>query len=156
MRPDRILVGEVRGAEALDMLQAMNSGHEGSLSTIHANDTREALARLEMMAAMAGFNLPVPVVRQYIATGIRLIVHVVRLKSGLRKVVRISEIVGVSDGEFVVEDVFRFDRDETGTVGVADGRFTSTGYLPRCRKRMKAAGVNVSDWWFSNSSQSVE
>lgn len=156
MRPDRILVGEVRGAEALDMLQAMNSGHEGSLSTIHANDTREALARLEMMAAMAGFNLPVPVVRQYIATGIRLIVHVARLKSGLRKVVRISEIVGVEDGEFVVEDVFRFDRDDTGTVGVADGTFNSTGYLPRCRSRMRAAGVNVSDWWFSNSAHATE
>ncbi|MGZ0171993.1 MAG: CpaF family protein [Planctomycetales bacterium] len=153
MRPDRILVGEVRGAEALDMLQAMNSGHEGSLSTIHANDTREALARLEMMAAMAGFNLPVPVVRQYIAAGIRLIVHVARLKSGERKVVRISEIAGVEDGEFIVQDVFRFERDEITTTS---GAFSSTGYLPRCRTRMKAAGVNVSDWWFSKSSQPVE
>jgi len=156
MRPDRILVGEVRGAEALDMLQAMNSGHEGSLSTIHANDTREALARLEMMAAMAGFNLPVPVVRQYIAAGIRLIVHVARLKSGRRKVVRISEIVGVDDGEFVVEDVFRFDRDDFSAVGVAEGVFKSTGYLPRCRSRMKAAGVDVSDCWFSSSTQATE
>ncbi|NQV27856.1 MAG: CpaF family protein [Rhodopirellula sp.] len=153
MRPDRIMVGEVRGAEALDMLQAMNSGHEGSLSTIHANDTREALARLEMMAAMAGFNLPVPVVRQYIAAGIRLIVHVARLKNGERKVVRISEIAGVEDGEFIVQDVFRFERDEITTT---TGAFRSTGYLPRCRTRMKAAGVNVSDWWFSNSSQPVE
>ena len=151
MRPDRILIGEVRGAEALDMLQAMNSGHEGSLSTIHANDTREALARLEMMAAMAGFNLPVAVVRQYIATGIRLIVHVARLKSGQRKVVRISEIVGVSDGEFVVEDVFRFERDDSA----AGGSFVSTGYLPDCRNRMKAEGVDVSDWWFSNASEPV-
>lgn len=153
MRPDRILVGEVRGAEALDMLQAMNSGHEGSLSTIHANDTREALARLEMMAAMAGFNLPVDVVRQYIAAGIRLIVHVARLKSGERKVVRISEIAGVEDGEFVVEDVFRFECADTGS---NTGVFRSTGYLPRCRNRMKASGVNVSDWWFSNSTKSVE
>ena len=151
MRPDRILVGEVRGAEALDMLQAMNSGHEGSLSTIHANDTREALARLEMMAAMAGFNLPVSVVRQYIATGIRLIVHVARLKSGQRKVVRISEISGVEDGEFVVEDVFRFERDNSS----GDGSFVSTGYIPNCQTRMKAAGVNVSDWWFSNSPEPV-
>ena len=153
MRPDRFLVGEVRGAEALDMLQAMNSGHEGSLSTIHANDTREALARLEMMAAMAGFNLPVAVVRQYIAAGIRLIIHVARLKSGERKVVRISEITGVENGDFVVEDVFRFERAEVGT---SEGVFSSTGYLPRCRTRMKASGVNVSDWWFSNSSKSVE
>ena len=153
MRPDRILVGEVRGAEALDMLQAMNSGHEGSLSTIHANDTREALARLEMMAAMAGFNLPVEVVRQYISAGIRLIVHVARLKSGERKVVRISEIAGVEDGDFVVEDVFRFECADTGS---RPGTFKSTGYLPRCRARMKASGVNVSDWWFSNSSNSGE
>jgi len=152
MRPDRILVGEVRGAEALDMLQAMNSGHEGSLSTIHANDTREALARLEMMAAMAGFNLPVPVVRQYIAAGIRLIVHVARLKTGERKLARISEIVDVADGDFVVEDVFRFERDQSGSSGV----FSSTGYVPRCCKRMEASGVNVSDWWFSNSSIPVE
>lgn len=151
MRPDRILIGEVRGAEALDMLQAMNSGHEGSLSTIHANDTREALARLEMMAAMAGFNLPVSVVRQYIATGIRLIVHMARLKDGQRKVVRISEIVGVSDGEFVVEDVFRFDRDDSPS----GGSFLSTGYLPDCRNRMKSEGVDVSDWWFSNASEPV-
>lgn len=153
MRPDRILVGEVRGAEALDMLQAMNSGHEGSLSTIHANDTREALARLEMMAAMAGFNLPVEVVRQYIAAGIRLIVHVARLKSGERKVVRISEIAGVEDGDFVVEDIFRFECPDMGSRA---GVFKSTGYMPRCRTRMKASGVNVSDWWFSNSSKSVE
>lgn len=151
MRPDRILIGEVRGAEALDMLQAMNSGHEGSLSTIHANDTREALARLEMMAAMAGFNLPVSVVRQYIATGIRLIVHMARHKDGQRKVVRISEIVGVSDGEFVVEDVFRFDRDDSPS----GGSFLSTGYLPDCRNRMKSEGVDVSDWWFSNASEPV-
>ncbi len=156
MRPDRILVGEVRGAETLDMLQAMNSGHEGSLSTIHANDTREALARLEMMAAMAGFNLPVAVVRQYIAAGIRLIVHVARLKSGKRKVVRISEIVGVENGDFVVEDVFRFERTDAGLSADVDGVFKSTGYLPRCRARMKASGVDVSDWWFSNSAKPVE
>ncbi len=110
-----------------------------------------ALARLEMMAAMAGFNLPVSVVRQYIATGIRLIVHVARLKSGQRKVVRISEISGVEDGEFVVEDVFRFERDDSA----GDGSFVSTGYIPNCRTRMKAAGVNVSDWWFSNSPEPV-
>ncbi|MFT5093684.1 MAG: pilus assembly protein CpaF, partial [Porticoccaceae bacterium] len=92
-------------------------------------------------------------VRQYIAAGIRLIVHVARLKSGERKVVRISEIAGVEDGEFIVQDVFRFERDEITTTS---GAFSSTGYLPRCRTRMKAAGVNVSDWWFSKSSQPVE
>src|SRR6185436_19500450 len=100
MRPDRIIVGEVRGAEVWDMLQAMNTGHEGSLTTIHANDTRDALARLEMMVAMAGFELPVPVVRQYIASGIKLIVHLARLKGGSRRVTRVSEIVGVKNGEY--------------------------------------------------------
>ena len=94
MRPDRIIVGEVRGAEALDMLQAMNTGHEGSLTTIHANDTRDALARLEMMVAMTGFELPIPVVRQYVAAGIKIVVHLSRLKGGIRRAMRISEIVG--------------------------------------------------------------
>ena len=93
MRPDRIIVGEVRGAEALDMLQAMSTGHEGSLTTIHANDTRDALARLEMMVMMAGFEMPVPVIRQYIASAIGLVVQLARLKGGPRKVVRVSEIV---------------------------------------------------------------
>jgi pilus assembly protein CpaF len=109
-----------------------------------------------MMAAMAGFNLPVPVVRQYIAAGIRLIVHVARLKSGERKVVRISEIAGVKDGEFIVEDVFRFERDDINTPGTIGGEFRATGYLPKCRARMKASGVNISDWWFSEPPQSVE
>src|SRR6187549_3713148 len=94
MRPDRIIIGEVRGAEALDMLQAMNTGHEGSLTTIHANDTRDALARLEMMVMMAGFEIPVPVIRQYISSAITLVVHLARLKGGPRKVTKITEVVG--------------------------------------------------------------
>ncbi len=143
MRPDRIIVGEVRGAEALDMLQAMNTGHEGSLTTIHANDSRDALSRLEMMVAMAGYELPVPVVRQYVASGIGLVVHVGRLKGGVRRVLRISEIVDVVDGEFVVEDVFGFEQTGIDAEGRATGEFYATGYVPRCLQRFEAAGITL-------------
>ncbi|MCA9249298.1 MAG: CpaF family protein, partial [Planctomycetales bacterium] len=105
MRPDRIIVGEVRGAEVWDMLQAMNTGHEGSLTTIHANSARDALARLEMMVAMSGFELPISVVRQYIASGIRVIVHAARLAGGPRRVTQVSEIVGVENDQYVLEDI---------------------------------------------------
>jgi pilus assembly protein CpaF len=141
MRPDRIIVGEVRGPEAMDMLQAMNTGHEGSLTTIHANDVPDALARLEMMVAMAGFELTVPVVRQYIATGIKLVVHVSRLKGGARCVTRISEIVGIEQGEFRLEDIFRFEQSGVDADGAAQGEFLTTGYQPVCLRRFQAAGV---------------
>jgi len=141
MRPDRILVGEVRGAEALDMLQAMNTGHEGSLTTIHANDTRDALSRLEMMVAMAGFELPVDVVRQYVAAGITLVVHVARLKGGVRKVTRISEITGATSGEYQLHDVFRFKRRGLDGQGAARGDFNPCGYQPQCLTRFEDAGL---------------
>ena len=156
MRPDRILVGEVRGGEALDMLQAMNSGHEGSLSTIHANDTREALARLEMMVAMAGFELPVAVVRQYIAAGIRLIVHVNRLKGGARKVVRVSEIAAVDHGEFVVQDLFGYRQTGLDDDGVAQGDFYATGCRPKCLDRLSSAGLFLSDSMFEHTDNAPE
>jgi pilus assembly protein CpaF len=147
MRPDRIIVGEVRGSEALDMLQAMNTGHEGSLTTIHANDTRDALARLEMMVAMTGYELPVPVVREYIATGIRLVVHLARLKGGARRVMRISEIVGIKDGVYQLEDIFGYE--QTGVQdGNAVGEYYATGYRPACLKRFAAAGIEIPDSLF--------
>lgn len=149
MRPDRILVGEVRGPEALDMLQAMNTGHEGSLTTIHANDTREALARVEMMVAMSGAELPVNVLRQYVSAGIRLVVHVARLKGGVRRVMRVSEIVGVKDNQYHVEDVFGFDQTGVDPSGVATGRFYSTGYRPTCLKRFQTAGIQLPDSMFA-------
>lgn len=129
MRPDRIIIGEVRGAEALDMLQAMNTGHEGSLTTIHANDTRDALNRLEVMVLMAGYEIPVSVIQSYIASAINLLVHVSRLKGGQRRLTRISEIVGVSGGEYEVRDIFGFR--QTGLQdGVAVGEFYATGHAP--------------------------
>lgn len=144
MRPDRILVGEVRGAEALDMLQAMNTGHEGSLTTIHANDTRDALARLEMMVAMTGFELPIKVVRDYIAAGIKLIVHLARLKGGVRRVMRVAEVVGVEHGEFQLQDIFTFRQEGLDEQGIAQGSFHTCGYVPRCVERFADAGVQVS------------
>jgi pilus assembly protein CpaF len=142
MRPDRIIIGEVRGAEALDMLQAMNTGHEGSLTTIHANDTRDALTRLEMMVLMAGFEMPVPVIRQYISSAITLIVQLVRLKGGERKAVRISEIVGLKKRRYVVRDIFGFE--QTGIeAGRAVGNFYATGKAPRLLDRLRASGMEL-------------
>jgi pilus assembly protein CpaF len=137
MRPDRIIIGEVRGAEALDMLQAMNTGHEGSLTTIHANDTRDALARLEMMVMLANFDIPVAVIRQYIFSAINLVVHLSRLKGGPRKVMRVSEIVGSR-----VRDLFRFK--QTGIRnGMAFGEFHALGRKPHFLRRLHAAGIDL-------------
>jgi pilus assembly protein CpaF len=148
MRPDRIIVGEVRGTEALDMLQAMNTGHEGSLTTIHANDCRDALARLEMMVAMSGFELPIPVVRHYIASGISLILHLARLKGGVRRVMQVSEIIGVQDGGFHLEDVFGFEQTGVDDQGIAQGEFYFTGHRPLCLNRLRACGLRLSDSLF--------
>lgn len=141
MRPDRIIIGEVRGGEALDMLQAMNTGHEGSLTTIHANDTADALSRLEMMIAMTGLELPIGVVRQCITSGIQLIVHLARLQGGVRRITRISEIVGVQDGKYRIEDVFCFRQTGVDQNTGALGEFAATGYRPVCVDRFAAAGI---------------
>jgi pilus assembly protein CpaF len=143
MRPDRIIIGEVRGAEALDMLQAMNTGHEGSMTTIHANDTRDALARLEMMVTMAGFDMPLPVIRHYISGALRLVVHLSRLKGGARKVMRISEIRGLRQGRsYVVRDLFGFR--QTGIRdGCAVGEFYATGKPPSFLPRLQVSGIEL-------------
>ncbi|MGD9854442.1 MAG: CpaF family protein [Planctomycetaceae bacterium] len=139
MRPDRIIVGEARGGEVLDMLQAMNTGHDGSMSTVHANDTRDALHRLELMIALSGADLPTHVARQYIASAIQIFVHIARLSNGERKVMRISELSGVTDGEFNIEDIFVFR-----LAGVEDGQvlgsFYATGYEPHCLGRLAMKG----------------
>lgn len=142
MRPDRIILGEVRGGEALDMLQAMNTGHEGSLTTIHANDTLDALSRLEVMVSMAGFDLPVMVVRRYIASAITLVVHVARLQGGVRRVTRVSEINGVADGEYVMQDLFRFHQQGVDEAGRTRGVFAATGQVPQCVRRFEELGVD--------------
>ena len=148
MRPDRILVGEVRGPEALDMLQAMNTGHEGSLTTIHANDTRDALSRLEMMVAMSGIEMPIKVVREYVASGIKLLVHLSRLKGGVRRVMRVTEIVAVENGEYQLQDIFGFRQQGLDAQGRAKCEFYCTGHRPLCVSRFEDAGVSVSDALF--------
>ena len=142
MRPDRIIVGEVRGAEALDMLQAMNTGHEGSLTTIHANDTRDALTRLEMMVMMTGFELPIPVIRQYIGSAIQVIIQLARLKGGRRRVLRISEIAGTEKGDYVLRDLFGF-RQLGLRNGRAHGEYHVTGEKPSFLGRLAASGIDL-------------
>jgi pilus assembly protein CpaF len=148
MRPDRIIIGEVRGAEALDMLQAMNTGHEGSLTTLHANDTTDALTRLEMMVAMTGVDYPVTIVRQYIASGIRLLLQVARLSGGVRRIVRITEITGFKGSQYQTQDLFVYRQRGLDVTGVAKGIFESTGALPTMRDRFEDHGVALQDNWF--------
>jgi len=143
MRPDRIIVGEARGGEVLDMLQAMNTGHDGSMSTVHANDTHDALHRLELMIALSGAELPTSIARQYIASAIQIFVHIARLSNGERKVMRISELTGVKDGEFVLEDVFVFRMAGVEKSGQVVGSFYATGYEPLCLRRMASRGFQI-------------
>jgi len=142
MRPDRIIVGEARGAEVLDMLQAMNTGHDGSMSTVHANNTRETLDRLELMVALAGADLPSTTARRYIANAVDIVIHVTRLHTGERRVSRISEVVGISDNDYQVEDIFvyRLSGEEQGK---AVGSFFATGYEPRSLQRLGMTGVDI-------------
>ncbi len=149
MRPDRIVLGEVRGGEALDMLQAMNTGHEGSLTTIHANDTRDALSRLEVMVSMAGFELPVPVVRKYIASAITLVIHLARLKGGVRRVMRLSEVTGLENGDYVIQDLFGFEQRGADERGIARGHFFATGNVPVFLKRLNQLGIELPEKLFA-------
>ncbi len=148
MRPDRILLGEVRGAEALDMLQAMNTGHEGSLTTIHANDSHDALSRLEVMVSMTGFELPVPVIRSYIASAITVVVHLARLKGGVRRVMQVSEVMGMQDGEYQVQELFGFKQQGLDDGGAAKGAFYATGRQPTFANRLKQAGIEMPETLF--------
>jgi pilus assembly protein CpaF len=149
MRPDRIIVGEVRGPEALDMLQAMNTGHEGSLSTIHANDTRDALSRLEVMVKLAGFELPIDIIRSYVGSAVNVVIQLARLKGGARKVMRVSEIVEVRRKHYVIRDIFGF-RQLGIKKGVAFGEHYATGYEPTFVGRLKAMGIEFSGELFKD------
>jgi pilus assembly protein CpaF len=140
MRPDRIIVGEVRGDEALDMLQAMNTGHDGSLTTIHANSARDALYRLDTMVAMANLNIPARAVKQQIASAINLIVHVSRMADGTRKVTSVTEITGMEEEVISMQDIFVFERTGLDPDGKVCGRFRATGIRPKCSDQLKTAG----------------
>jgi pilus assembly protein CpaF len=143
MRPDRIIVGEVRGEEALDMLQAMNTGHDGSLTTIHANSTRDALGRLETMVAMASLSLPEIATRRQIASAIDLVIQVSRLSDGARKVTSIAEITGVEGDIISMQEIFTFRKTGLAENGTVLGEFTATGIRPRLTERLAASGVNL-------------
>jgi len=143
MRPDRIIVGECRGPEALDMLQAMNTGHDGSMTTIHANDTRDAISRLEMMIGMAGFDLPIWIIRRQVASAIQIIVQVARLAGGVRKVIKISEITGMEGDVISMQDIFGFRQTGVDDDRMTQGHFFSTGIRPQCLERLEVSGAGL-------------
>jgi pilus assembly protein CpaF len=143
MRPDRIVLGEVRGEEAIDMLQAMNTGHDGSLTTIHANSARDALARLETMAAMSGLNLPEKAIRQQSASAINVIVQIARLSDGTRKVLAISEITGMEGDIVTIQDIFAFKKTGIGENGAVLGEYLPSGIRPRCTEQLMTSGIQL-------------
>jgi pilus assembly protein CpaF len=150
MRPDRIIVGECRGGEALDMLQAMNTGHDGSMSTGHANTPRDMLARLETMVLFAGVELPLRAVREQISSAVDLIVHQDRLKDGSRKITNITEVQGMEGDVIVLQDVFMFE--QTGVVeGKVQGRLRPTGVRPRFSEKFEAHGIHLPPRMFGQS-----
>ena len=148
MRPDRIIVGEVRGSEVADMLQAMNTGHEGSIATVHANTPRDALTRLENMMAMAGFNLPPKVMREQISAALRVVVHISRLSDGQRKITSINEISGMEGDIITMQDIFVFQQTGLAKDGTVQGHFKATGVTPLFLERLRTRGVEVSDELF--------
>ena len=151
MRPDRIIVGEVRGAEAVDMLQAMNTGHDGSLTTLHANGPRDALSRLETMISMASLELPERAMRQQVASAVQLVIQISRLSDGSRKVMQISEIVGMEGDVITMQDIFMFEREGVAENDIVLGRFRSSGIRPRCVDRFKAYGIDIGTKLFADA-----
>jgi pilus assembly protein CpaF len=143
MRPDRIIIGEVRGAEALDMLQAMNTGHEGSMTTVHANNARDALRRVENMVSMAGLNFPVHVIRQQMSSALNILVHLNRLTGGRRKVVSIAEITGMENDTICLQDLFRYRQEGLTEDGHARGHYEACGVRPKVLERIKAEGFDL-------------
>jgi pilus assembly protein CpaF len=143
MRPDRIVIGEVRGEEAFDMLQAMNTGHEGSLTTVHANSVRDALARVENMVSMANLNIPERAVRHQIASAIHAVVQIARLSDGTRKVISVSEVTGMDNESIAMQDIFVFDRRGMDENGKVRGVFRATGIRPVFAERLANSGARL-------------
>lgn len=153
MRPDRIILGEVRGPEAIDMLQAMNTGHEGSMVTVHSNTPRDALTRLENMIGMGGMNLPPKVMRQQISSAIGVVVQIARLTDGKRKIVSIQEITGMEGEIITMQEIFKYTQTGVSTDGTVNGHFGATGVRPRFLERLHAFGIDISDAIFDPSKQ---
>ncbi len=143
MRPDRIVVGECRAGEALDMLQAMNTGHDGSLTTLHANSTREALSRLETLVLFAGFELPVKAIREQIVGAVDILIQLSRLKDGSRKIIQVSEVTGLDKELITMGDIYLFEQDYIDNDGKIVGDFVATGYTPRCLSVFEEQGVDI-------------
>ena len=143
MRPDRIIVGEVRGGEALDMLQAMNTGHDGSLTTIHANTPRDALTRVESMVAMSGVNLPTRPLRAQIASAINVVVQLERQEDGVRRLISVDEIQGLEGDVITMSPVFRFERQGVDREGRVVGNYTATGIVPKFHERIRRRGMDL-------------
>jgi pilus assembly protein CpaF len=156
MRPDRIVVGEVRGGEALDMLQAMNTGHDGSLTTVHANTPRDAISRIETLVLMAGMDLPIKVVRQQVSSAVDLIVQQTRLKDGQRKVTAVTEVAGMEGDIIVLSDIFKFNQEGITTDGKVLGEISATGIRPNFTPRLVAAGFKLSADIFAPKSSSSQ
>ena len=152
MRPDRIIVGECRGSEALDMLQAMNTGHDGSLTTLHANSPRDALSRLETMVLMAGMELPLKVIRQQVASAVDLVIHQTRMRGGPRKITAISEVAGMEGDIIVMSDIFKYEQTGISPEGDILGYFRPTGIRPMFSQRLEAVGYKLSAELFRTGS----
>jgi pilus assembly protein CpaF len=150
MRPDRIVVGEVRSEEALDMLQAMNTGHDGSLTTVHANSARDALYRLDTMVAMANLNIPEKAIRQQISSAIDLVIQITRLSDGTRKITSVTELTGMEGEMITMQDVFLFERTGLRKDGKVLGRFRATGIRPKCSERIAASGIQLPSEMFEH------
>jgi len=144
MRPDRIIIGECRGSEAFDMMQAMNTGHDGSMTTVHANTARDAFSRLETMVMMASQHVPDYVIRQMLSAAVQLVVHMNRLPDGSRKIVTIAEVTETDGESMDMHDVFRLEREGVSQSGKVLGRFRGMGYVPKCMQRLKSYGIHVS------------
>jgi pilus assembly protein CpaF len=150
MRPDRIVVGEVRGAEALDMLQAMNTGHDGSLCTLHANTPRDALSRVETMVLMAGYDLPVRAIRQQVCSALDLLVHLTRVRDGSRRVVAISEVMRMESDVITLQDIFTFQQQQITGEGKVIGRLTASGLRPSFLDKFQRYGINLEPSLFND------
>ncbi|MDE5889056.1 MAG: CpaF family protein, partial [Bacilli bacterium] len=149
MRPDRIIIGEVRGSEAFDLLQAMNTGHDGSLTTLHANGTMDALNRLETMVLMDGIEVPINAMREYINNALDLVVQITRMRDGRRKITDISEIVAVKNGELVLKNIFKFNSEGVSDNGTVQGEFVLQEYVPEVLNKIRNAGINDLDEMFN-------
>lgn len=143
MRPDRIIVGEVRTGEALDMLQAMNTGHDGSMTTAHANSARDLLSRLETMVLMSGMELPLRAIRSQIASAVDIVVQIARMRDGSRKIINISEITGMEGDIITMQDLFRFEQQGTDSDGRLRGEFVSEGLRPMCSEKLELNGIHL-------------